>query len=284
MLYCPRSSVSRPVFNLLVLFLDQFRPVKRRLGGRHPLMLEQRVDAVCAVVMDGLSYRRVAKTVGISKTEVGVSLRRLLPAIASIGFCQPDGTFVTTLNDLTTVLTEMTAYSEPVSVDGFATRVPRPASWFNQKPLYDVKRSAHTAQGFAICNSSGDLLWVDGGWPGSTPEPHMLTYSGVDTVLTNTGVLTLADRGFRSTAKRIPNVRVPTGDKRNKEKLAPEEHEYNSALSAVRALSEQTIAHLTNTSWALRRWRGKYVFTQALFRAGGVISALTRWHHRIPQN
>jgi hypothetical protein len=40
-------------------------------------------------------------------------------------------------------------------------------SWANQKVLYDAKRHAHTAQGLAISTIHGDLLWLDGGWPGS---------------------------------------------------------------------------------------------------------------------
>jgi hypothetical protein len=43
------------------------------LGGNPPLALEVRLDAVAAVVLDGLSYRQAARMVGISKTEVGDS-------------------------------------------------------------------------------------------------------------------------------------------------------------------------------------------------------------------
>jgi hypothetical protein len=65
------------------------------------------LDAVAAVVLDGLSYRRAGRMVGISKTEVGESLDLLLPKLAALGFCQPDGTFVATLQDLRERLTEM---------------------------------------------------------------------------------------------------------------------------------------------------------------------------------
>jgi hypothetical protein len=64
------------------------------LGGNPPLALEVRLDAVAAVILDGLSCRRAARVVGISKTEVGDSLGLLLGKLATLGFCQPDGTFV----------------------------------------------------------------------------------------------------------------------------------------------------------------------------------------------
>jgi hypothetical protein len=38
--------------------------------------------------------------VGISKTEVGDSLDRLLAGLAALGYGQPDGRFITTLADL----------------------------------------------------------------------------------------------------------------------------------------------------------------------------------------
>jgi hypothetical protein len=103
------------------------------------------LDAVAAVLLDGLSYRRAGRMVGISKTEVGDSLDLLLGELAAVGLCQPDGTFVTTLDDLRELLVEMAAAGEAVVIGGLATRVQRPREWGNQKVLYDAKRHAHTA-------------------------------------------------------------------------------------------------------------------------------------------
>jgi hypothetical protein len=88
--------------------------------------LEVRLDAVGAVLLDGLSYRRAARMVGISKTEVGDSLDLLLPKLATLGYCQPDGTFITSLDDLRQWLAEMAASGEAVVVDGLATRCSDP--------------------------------------------------------------------------------------------------------------------------------------------------------------
>jgi hypothetical protein len=66
-----------------------------------------------------------------------------------------------------------------VVVDGLATRVQRPRGWANQKVLYDAKRHTHTAQGLAVSTVHGDLLWVDGGWPGSCHEQELVELSGL---------------------------------------------------------------------------------------------------------
>ena len=58
------------------------------------------------MVLGGLSDRRAARMVGICKTEVGDSLDLLLGELAAL--CQPDGTFVATLQDLRERLAEMT--------------------------------------------------------------------------------------------------------------------------------------------------------------------------------
>jgi hypothetical protein len=174
------------------------------------------LDAVAAVVLDGLSYRRAGRMVGISKTEVGESLDLLLPKLAALGFCQPDGTFVATLQDLRERLTEMATSGGAILVDGLATRVPRPREWVNQKVLYDAKRRAHTAQGLVVSTIHGDLLWCDGGWPGDCHEHELLELSGLSAVLDATDVATIIDRGFRGLAKLREHWYAPVGDRRTR--------------------------------------------------------------------
>jgi hypothetical protein len=143
---CPRSSLPAAVLEWLAARLAHLLPPRPPgQGGTPPLSLEVRLDAVAAVLLDGLSYRRAGRAVGISKTEVGDSLDLLLGPLGDLGFCQPDGSFIASLDDLRRWLAEMAAAGEAVCLDGLATRVQRPSGWANQKVLYDAKRHTHTA-------------------------------------------------------------------------------------------------------------------------------------------
>jgi hypothetical protein len=280
--YCPRSSLPAHVLAWLAARLAHLAPPRPPgQGGTPPLALEVRLDAVAAVLLDGLSYRRAGRAVGISKTEVGDSLDLLLGPLAALGFCQPDGSFITTPAELGCWLAEMTASGEAVLVDGLATRVQRPRAWANQKVLYDAKRHAHTAQGVAVATIHGDLLWVDGGWPGSCHEQELLTLAGLDDALDEVQVASLLDRGFRGMAKTRAHWHAPVGDRRTIDRLSDAQRAYNRLQAGLRALVEQAIGHLAN-AWALRRWRGLLYRARDVFRAAGALICLRRWLHRIP--
>jgi len=204
--YCPRSSLPVEVLGWLARRLAHLTPPRPPgKGGTPPLTLEVRLDAVAAVLLDGLSYRRAGRMVGSSKTEAGDSLD-LLGALGALGFCQPDGSFVTTLDQLGERLAEMTRSGEAVVLDGLATQVQRPRGWANQKVLYDAKRHAHTAQGLVRSSVHGDLLWCGGGWPGSCHEQELVQLSGLGGVLDAAGVTTprtgSPTRSGRSTVAR----------------------------------------------------------------------------------
>jgi hypothetical protein len=280
--YCPRSSLPATVLAWLADRLAHLLPPRPPgLGGNSPLALEIRLDAVAAVILDGLSYRRAGRMVGISKTEVGESMDLLLGELAALGYCQPDGTFTTTLEDLRELLEEMAASGEAVVVDGLATRVQRPREWANQKVLYDTKRHTHTAQGLSLSTVHGDLLWVDGGWPGSCHEQELLALSGLGEVLDAAEVATILDRGFRGIAKPREHWHAPVGDRRTKDRLTGEQRAFNRVQAGLRALVEQAMGHLAN-AWALRRWRGLLYRVREVYRAAGALVCLARWLHRVP--
>jgi DDE superfamily endonuclease len=282
MAYCPRSSLPANVLAWLAARLAHLAPPRPPgTGGTQPLRLEVRLDAVGSVLLDGLSYRRAGRAVGISKTEVGDSLDLLLGPLAALGFCQPDGSFVTSLDQLGRWLAEMTASGEAVLLDGLATRVQRPRGWGNQKVLYDAKRHTHIAQGLALATIWGDLLWVDGGWPGSCHEHELLTLAGLDEVLDDVQVASLLDRGFRGMAKPRQHWHAPVGDRRTIDRLTEAQRAYNRLQAGLRALVEQAIGHLAN-AWALRRWRGLLWRVRDVFRAAGALICLGRWLHRVP--
>jgi len=280
--YCPRSSLPAHALAWLADRLAHLLPPRPPgQGGTPPLALEVRLDAVGAVLLDGLSYRRAGRMVGISKTEVGDSLDLLLGPLAALGLCQPDGTFITSLHDLREWLAEMAASGEAVCVDGLATRVQRPAGWGNQKVLYDAKRHTHTAQGLAVSTIHGDLLWCDGGWPGSCHEHELIKLAGLDDALDRVEVASLLDRGFRGLAKPRQHWHAPVGDRRTKDRLTDAQRAYNRLQAGLRVLVEQAIAPLAD-AWSLRRWRGLLYRVRDVFRAAGVLICLGRWLHRVP--
>ncbi len=138
---------------------------------------------------------------------------------------------------------------------------------------------AHTAQGLALSTVHGDLLWCDGGWPGSCHEHELLALPGPGGVLDASGVASLLDRGFRGLATPREHRHAPAGDRRTKDRLTDAQRGYNRCQAGLRALVEQSIGHLAD-AWALRRWRGLLYRVRDLDRAAGALVCLGRWLHR----
>jgi hypothetical protein len=103
----------------------------------------------------------------------------LLGPLTDLGFCQPDGTFITSWTTCASGLRD--GRMRRGGVPGWAGHPGATTqSWANQKVLYDAKRHTHTAQGLALSTIHGDLLWSDGGWPDSCHEHELVALAGLE--------------------------------------------------------------------------------------------------------
>jgi DDE superfamily endonuclease len=282
--YCPRSSLPADVLAWLTGRLRRLLPPRPPgMGGNPPLALEVRLDAVAAVILDGAVVPtrrpdgrdlqdRGRRQHGPAAGQAGRA--GVLPARRHLRR-HPRRVARAPLGD------------GPLRRGGRGRRAgdpgARPSAWVNQKVLYDAKRHTHTAQGLAVSTIHGDLLWCDGGWPGSCHEQELIELSGLGNVLDADGVVTLLDRGFRGMAKRREHWHMPVGDRRTKDRLTGGQRAFNRCQAGLRALVEQAIGHLAN-AWSLRRWRGLLYRVRDVFRAACALVSLGRWLQRIPRD
>ena len=168
---------------------------------------------------------------------MGDSLDLLLGELGALGLCQPDGTFITTLAELGERLAELAATGEAVCVDGLATRVQRPAGWANQQGAVRRQAPHPHRQGLSLSTVHGDVLWCDGGWPGSCHEQELVALSGLGQVLDAAEVASLLDRGFRGMARPRAHWHAPVGDRRTKDRLTDAQRGYNRLQAGLRALA-----------------------------------------------
>jgi hypothetical protein len=95
-------------------------------------------------------------------------------------------------------------------------------------------------------------------------------------------VASLLDRGLRGLAKAREHWYAPVGGSpRTINRLTQQQRAYNRLQAGLRALVEQSIAHLAG-AWSLRRWRGLLYRVRDVFRAAGALICLGRWRHRVP--
>jgi hypothetical protein len=74
---------------------------------------------------------------------------------------------------------------------------------------------------------------------------------------------------------------IGVADRRTKDRLSDAQWAFQPRAGGLRALVEQSIAHLAG-AWALRRWRGPLYRVRGVFRATGALICLGRWLHRVP--
>jgi hypothetical protein len=133
----------------------------------------------------------------------------------------------------------------------------------------------------ALSTIHGDLLWCDGGWPGSCHEHESLEVSGVRAALDATGVTRPGRPGIPRMAKARARWHAPIGDRRTNDQRTPAERDHNHLQAGLRAPVAQAIGQLAN-AWTLRRWRGLLYRVRDVDRAAAALGCLGRWIHRIP--
>jgi hypothetical protein len=70
-----------------------------------------------------------------------------------------------------------------------------------------------------------------------------------------------------------------SGNRRTIDRLTSQQRAYNRLQAGLRALVEQSIAHLAG-AWPPRRWRGLLYRVRDVYRAAGALVCLGRWLHR----
>jgi len=264
--YCPRSSLPAKVLAWLASRLAHLTPPRPRgQGGTPPLPLEVRLDAVAAVLLDGLSYRRAGRAVGSSKTEVGDSLDLLLPTLAAPG----SGWW------------RWLRSARRCAWTGWPPGCSDPAGGPTRRCCTTPSATPTPPKAWRCRPSTATCCGAMVGWPGGCHEQELLMLSGLGEVLDASGVATIIDRGFRGMAKGRERWHAPVGDRRTKDRLTDQQRAFNRMQAGLRALVEQAIGHLAN-AWALRRWRGLLYRVRDVFRAVGALVCLGRWLDRIP--
>ncbi len=220
MAYCPRSSLPAGVLAWLAARLAHLTP-SRPLGqgGTPPLCLEVRLDAVAAVLLDGLSYWRAGRMVGIlqdrGRRQPGPAAwpawrPRLLPARRELRH-HPGRPACAACGD------------GPVRRGGVRGRAGHPGAtplWVGQ-PEGPVRHQAPRPHrpGAVGRHDLGRPAWLDGGWPGSCHEHELIRLAGLQGLLDKVGVVSLLDRGFRGMAKGHQHWHAPVGDRRTIDRL-----------------------------------------------------------------
>lgn len=245
--------LSRAHLDLLVLHLAPPDPPPDPRGGRPPIPGWLRLCVVLLHLrLNRVSLRKVAAQAGISKSSVSRIIRDLTPRIATFGLLQADGTLLQP-GDLQAWLAEIADNHEVTLLDGTFTQVPRPALASTRRLFYQVKSRTYCYQTLGLSTGRGDILVLDGGWPGKIHELDILDHTAFLPALEASQVTSLTDRGFRGVDKRTDaNWALPVGSWAKRKDLPQETQAYNYVQNSVRAPAEHVNAALKQ--WGLMRF------------------------------
>ena len=115
---------------------------------------------------------------------------------------------------------------------------------------------------------------------GSCHEHELIKLVGLGEVLDNVEVQAAGSRVPRHGQDPRAPARAGRGPPHHRPPQ-PKQRADNRLQAGLRALVEQSIAHLAN-AWALRRRCGLLYRVRDVFRVAGVLICLCRWLHPVP--
>ena len=121
--------------------------------------------------------------------------------------------------------------------------------------------------GLAVSTIWGDLLWCDGGWPGSCHEHELVELSGLGEVLDAASVA--AGPGVSGAGQGRERWRAGVGDRRTKDRLSEGRQAFNRLQAVARAGG--AVDRPSCQRLVLRRWRGLLYRVRDVFQAAGAL-------------
>ncbi len=265
---------------------DRKGPRKNVPGAGKPgLEFSTRLFLVLTHLRTGATYRVLEAQYGVGKDTISRSVGAFCQLIPGLGITRADGQVVLDDGCLEELLLEFSepgegddddsGFSGAVILDGTFTQVGRPAGWDDQKLLYNAHRGLHCLVFQTCVDLHGGLLWLSSHYPGSTHDLTALAESSLSTLLRDTQVPILADKGYLGIVKRLQlsasqHVFLPAKKPRGGE-LDGISKRMNRRYASLRIKVEHVHAKLKKWN-VLRRYRGAHSRFSNVIQTIGVLA------------
>lgn len=258
------------------------RPGRKRApgAGRRPFPFWLRLLVALTHLRQGTTTRATGAIFGIHERSVRRYRDEISELLVDHGF-QPPGAArpIRTLEDLASYVDDVA--EGVVIVD--ATEVPRfsPYPWEEQQKAYSKKSHTHVVKTTVVADKSRRPLWVEANPSGEgrtfdvtmlRSQTALLACLGV---LAASGVMVIADKGFRGLGKDLgADAVVLPKRKPDGKDYPPEDWEHNRILSGRRMPVEHAIGRM---KWwrALHYWRRPVDTFNQTSKAIGVLASIT---------